>query len=97
MAIGVGLGVSVIGFTGLLNTVLAEIGGTEAAGSAMGVGLTFTYAAGFVAPPVFGSLVDSRGFPFAWRLLASMLALAAVVALTVRRSAGSTGSTHPAR
>jgi MFS family permease len=97
-AIGVGLGVSAIGFTGLLNTVLAEIGGAEAAGSAMGVGLTFTYAAGFIAPPVFGLLVDTRGFSFAWRLLALMLVLAALVALAVRRrGAPPTGSADPAR
>lgn len=96
-AIGVGLGVSAIGFTGLLNTVLAEIGGAEAAGSAMGVGLTFTYAAGFVAPPLFGFLIDTHGFSFAWRLLALMLALAAVVALTLRRRPiDPTGSAHPA-
>jgi MFS family permease len=81
-----------------LKTVLAEIGGPEAAGSAMGVGLTFTYAAGFVAPPVFGLLVDTRGFSFAWRLLALMLILAALVALAVRaRGTRPTGSADPAR
>lgn len=97
VAISIGLGVSAIGFTGLLNTVLAEIGGAEAAGSAMGVGLTFTYAAGFIAPPVFGLLVDTRGFPFAWRLLALMLLLASVVALAGRRRRIPTGGPHPIR
>lgn len=84
VALGVGLGASVIGFTGLLNTVFAEIGGVEAAGSAMGVGLTFNYAAGFVTPPLFGLAVDRWGFPPAWRALAVGLALGIPLILAVR-------------
>lgn len=81
-ALGIGLGASLIGFTGLLNTVFAEIGGVAAAGSAMGVGLTFNYAAGFVTPPIFGLVVDRWGFPLAWRILA--VALLAGTALVFR-------------
>jgi MFS family permease len=97
LAIAAGLGASTIGFTGLVTTVFAEIGGLGAAGSSLGVGLTFNYAAGFVATPLFGALVDARGFPFAWRLLAGVLVLAAALILTVRRRPGPTGSPHPAR
>jgi Integrase core domain len=59
VVVAIGLGASTIGFTGLLNTLLAEMGGPDAA--AMGVGLTFTYAAGFVTPPIFGAIVDPTG------------------------------------
>jgi MFS family permease len=97
LAIGTGLGASVIGFTGLITAVLAEIGGVDAAGSSLGVGLTFNYAAGFVAPPLFGAMVDAHGFPFAWRLLAGVLVLAAVLVLTVRGRTEPTGRAHPAR
>jgi MFS family permease len=96
LAIGAGLGASAIGFTGLVTTVFAEIGGVDAAGSSLGVGLTFNYAAGFVAPPLFGAMVDAHGFPFAWRLLAGALLLAAALVLTIRRPAA-TGRAHPAR
>jgi MFS family permease len=87
-AIGIGLGASVIGFTGLLNTVFAEIGGTEAAGSAMGVGLTFNYAAGFITPPLFGLVVDRWGFPLAWRILALLLVVGTALILSVRTKRG---------
>jgi MFS family permease len=84
LAIGAGLGASTVGFTGLVTAIFAEIGGVDAAGSSLGVGLTFNYAAGFVAPPLFGAIVDAHGFPFAWRLLAGVLVLAAALVLTVR-------------
>ena len=49
------LGVAVIGF--------AEIGGEEHAGSALGVGLTWTLAAAaFATPALFGALVQVHGF-----------------------------------
>lgn len=78
IALSIGFGVSAVGFTGLLNTLLAEIGGIESAGSSTGVGLTFNYAAGFVTPPIFGAIVDSFGFPVAWRLLAGLVALGSI-------------------
>ena len=88
VAIAVVLGATLLGFTGLLNTVFAEIGGPAAAGSAMGVGLTFNYAAGFIAPPLFGVIVDRFGFVPAWRTLALDLAAAAlIVAAGARRKA----------
>jgi MFS family permease len=85
VAIAIGLGASLIGFTGLLNTIFAELGGGEAAGSAMGVGLTFNYAAGFVTPPLFGLLVDRAGFAPAWRLLAIALVAGALLIFGVRK------------
>lgn len=82
--VSMGLGGSVVAFTGLFNTVLAEIGGTVSAGSVMGVGLTFNYAAGFVMPPLFGALLQARGFPFAWHAVAALLACGGIAAAAAR-------------
>ena len=84
IAIALAIGCSAIAFTGIFNTILAEIGGTNSAGSAMGVGLTFNYAAGFVTPPLFGLVVDHYGFGIAWRLLAVTLVAAAALISRMR-------------
>jgi MFS family permease len=67
------LGVSVIGF--------AEIGGEEHAGSALGVGLTWTLFAAFVTPTVFGALCETYGSSVAWRWVALLEVLGVVPAL----------------
>jgi MFS family permease len=82
--VSVGLGASVVAFTGLFNTALAELGGTASAGSVMGVGLTFSYGAGFVMPPLFGALLQARGFPFAWHAIAAFLACGSIAAVAAR-------------
>jgi ACS family hexuronate transporter-like MFS transporter len=84
IVVSVGLGASVVAFTGLFNTVLAEIGGTGSAGSVMGVGLTFNYGAGFVMPPLFGALLQARGFSFAWHAIAVFLACGGIAAFAAR-------------
>jgi MFS family permease len=66
-------GVAVIGF--------AEIGGEEHCGSALGVALSWVFLAGFVAPTIFGALVELCGYPFAWRSLAILQVLAIAPAL----------------
>jgi MFS family permease len=72
------LGLSIIGF--------AEIGGEEHAGSALGVGLTWTLLAAFATPTLFGALAETRGFDFAWRSLALLEVLGVVPALLASRS-----------
>jgi MFS family permease len=66
-------GVCVLGF--------AEIGGEENAGSALGVGLTATLTAAFVAPTLFGALAGTHGYAFAWRSLALLEVLGVIPAL----------------
>jgi sugar phosphate permease len=73
------LGLSVIGF--------AEIGGQEHAGSALGLGLTWTLLAGFATPALFGALAQVHGFDVAWRSLALLEACGVVPALLASRSA----------
>lgn len=67
------LGVSVIGF--------AEIGGEEHAGSALGVGLTWTLFAAFVTPTLFGAIGEIYGFDVAWRAIALLEVLGVLPAL----------------
>ena len=85
IGIALAFGCSAIAFTGIFNTILAEIGGVASAGSAMGVGLTFNYAAGFITPPLFGIVVDAYGFALAWRVLAVALVIGAAIILTARQ------------
>ncbi len=89
-ALAIGLGLTAEGWLGLSICAFAEIGGSENAGSALGVGLTWTLVAAFVTPTLFGALAQAHGFPFAWRSLALLEAIGVVPALlaseTVARS-----------
>jgi MFS family permease len=60
---------------------LAEIGGEEHAGSALGLGLTWIFLAAFIAPAVFGALSEFYSFAFAWRSLALLEVLGVIPAL----------------
>ncbi|HEV3092635.1 MAG TPA: MFS transporter [Candidatus Cybelea sp.] len=72
------LGVSVIGF--------AEIGGEQRAGSALGVGLTWTLLAAFITPALFGAIVQTHGYDFAWKSLAALQAIGIIPALLASRA-----------
>lgn len=67
------LGFSAVGWFGLIVIALAEIGGDEHSGSALGAGLTWTFLASFIGPIVFGAIADDRGFPAAWEALAAFV------------------------
>ncbi len=71
-------GVSIIGF--------AEIGGEEHSGSALGVGLTWTLAAGFVTPALFGAIIAALGYATAWRYFGVFEALGVIPALLASRA-----------
>jgi MFS family permease len=74
------------GWFGLSLIAMAEIGGPEHARGALGFGLTVAFAAGTIAPLVFGAIASSAGYPAAWQATA-LIALAGVVpALLVARS-----------
>ncbi|MBV8117081.1 MAG: MFS transporter, partial [Candidatus Eremiobacteraeota bacterium] len=72
------LGFAAEGWFGVAVIAFAEIGGEEHSGSALGVALTWVFFAAFVAPTLFGALVEVHGYPFAWRAL-GVLALVGVV------------------
>jgi MFS family permease len=77
-ALAAALGFSAEGWFGVGAIAFAEIGGEEHSGSALGVALTWVFFAAFVAPTLFGAVVEAHGYPFAWRALA-LLALVGVV------------------
>jgi sugar phosphate permease len=77
-AVAVAIGFSAEGWFGLAIVAMAEVGGEEHAGSALGFGLTWAYAAGVVTPFLFARLMHTSGIPSAWNALA-LLCVAGVV------------------
>ena len=92
------LGVSAEGWFGVAIVAMAELGGEEHAGSALGYGLTWVFAGGVVTPLLFQYVMQTAGISTAWYFLAvlALLGLAPAVAaiamarrpvtLTVRES-----------
>ena len=75
------LGFTAEGWFGVAIIAMAEIGGQELAGEAVGFGLTWVFAAGVVAPLVLGFVIDTAGFPAAWHWLSLAVLLGVVPAL----------------
>jgi len=92
-AVAVALGFSAEGWFGLAIVAMAEVGGEEYAGSALGFGLTWVFAAGVIAPTLFALLMRDLSVPAAWHALAllSLIGLvpAAAAVLLSRRYATS--------
>lgn len=80
-ALVLALGFTAEGWLGLSVIGMAEIGGEEHAGSALGVGLTWTLLAAMLTPALFGAVAQSAGIATAWRWLALLQALGIVPAL----------------
>jgi MFS family permease len=80
------LGLTASGWNGLMAAALSEVGGTERAASALGVGLTGIFAASAIAPWVFGLTADRTSLKLAWAGIAllSFLATAPVLWLRAR-------------
>jgi ACS family hexuronate transporter-like MFS transporter len=85
-ALAVALGFTAEGWLGLGVLGFAEIGGEEHAGSALGVGLSWTLLAAFATPTLFGALAESHGFPMAWRSLALFEVFGVIPALLASRT-----------
>ena len=75
------LGFSASSWNGVMATAMAEIGGSEYAGSVLGVALTFIFAAAGAAPLIFGSLADAHTLRLAWTVLAAVAATGILPAL----------------
>lgn len=76
--IAVALGLSAEGWFGVAIIAMAEVGGEEHAGSALGFGLTWVMLAGVVIPAAFQGIMESAGIPAAWHALA-LLSLAGII------------------
>jgi len=81
-AVALVLGFAGEGWFGLAVCAMAEIGGEEHAGSALGFGLTWVYAMAVVAPVGFNAIANSAGYPFAWSITA-LISCAAILPLAM--------------
>jgi ACS family hexuronate transporter-like MFS transporter len=78
-----------IGWNGVQHTLMAELAGPRAAGTAVGLGLAVSSVGVTVGPPVFGYLVTlSGGFDLPWIGLAVMMAGALALLAMVRERRG---------
>jgi MFS family permease len=84
------------GWFGLSLIAMAEIGGPEHAGGALGFGLTATFVSGAIAPLIVGVIASSAGYAVAWQVTAGVALAAAVPALLVARFLSSAKAQVPA-
>ena len=78
------LGVSAAGWNGLMAAALSEVGGTERAASALGLGLTAIFGSSAIAPSLFGALADRTSLPTAWAIDAGIVVIGVVPMLWLR-------------
>ncbi len=64
---------------------LAEIGGDEHAGGAVGFGIMWMLVAAAIAPLLMGGLVGTAGYGVAWQVAAAIALVATVPALMATR------------
>jgi len=83
--LAVAIGFFGVGWNGVQHTLMAELAGPRAAGTAVGLGLAISSLGVTVCPPVFG-LVTERlgGFGAAWAVLAVGMALGLLLLIPVR-------------
>jgi len=72
------------GWNGVMAAALAEIGGADRAGSALGLTLTAIFLASAVGPLVFGSIADHTSLDAAWMVTAAAGALGVLPVLWLR-------------
>ena len=73
--ISVLLGTSLVGWNGLAITLVAEIAGHDLVGSIMGIVFTISWGGMVIAPPVFGAIVDGKGYDAAWLMLTGLIGI----------------------
>ena len=79
------IGVFGVGWNGVQHTLMAELAGTRAAGTAVGLGLAISSLGVTACPPIFGLVVERLGgFAGAWGALAASMGLALLLLLPVR-------------
>lgn len=64
------LGIALIGWNSLAIVLLAETAGNDYIGSVLGVIFTIAWGGMVIGPPVFGYVVDLKGYGFGWLILA---------------------------
>lgn len=83
--LAVGIGLFGVGWNGVQHTLMAELAGPRAAGTAVGLGLAISSLGVTVCPPIFGIAVGRLGgFGAAWLALAVGMVAALVLLVPVR-------------
>lgn len=95
--IAVLLGFSTEGWFGLAIVAIAEVGGEEHAGAALGFALTWVFIIAVITPAVFQGLMSGAGIPAAWHMLAlfsliGVIPASAAIALARRAPRPVTGA-----
>jgi predicted MFS family arabinose efflux permease len=82
-------GFASFGWMGVHVTYLAELAGTDQAGTAVGFGLSITGMGILIGPPVFGYIVDvTQSYTSAWTAFGIIAAIGGVLAMTIRPPKG---------
>jgi predicted MFS family arabinose efflux permease len=80
-----GIGFFGVGWNGVQHTLMAELAGPRAAGTAVGLGLAISSLGVTVCPPIFGLVVERvGGFGAAWVSLAASMVLGLLLLIPVR-------------
>jgi predicted MFS family arabinose efflux permease len=80
-----------VGWNGVQHTLMAELAGPRAAGTAVGLGLAISSLGVTVCPPIFGLVVERiGGFAAGWGALAAGMVVALLLLLPVRERAMAT-------
>jgi predicted MFS family arabinose efflux permease len=80
-----GVGFFGVGWNGVQHTLMAELAGPRAAGTAVGLGLAISSLGVTVCPPLFGLVVERvGGYGAAWVALAASMVVALVLLVPVR-------------
>ncbi|MFC7235250.1 MFS transporter [Halosegnis marinus] len=82
-----GVGVTILGSTGVYYSCMAAVVGDDEVGAATAGGQTAINAGGLVVPPAFGYLADTAGYGAGWALLAGC-GVAAFLAVAAVRAVG---------
>ncbi len=80
-----GLGLTVLGMTGVYYSCLGELVPSEDLGAATAGGQTAINLGGLLAPPAFGYLADTAGYRVGWAAMAVLSACGVVLLWGVRR------------
>ena len=79
--LAVGIGFFGVGWNGVQHTLMAELAGPRAAGTAVGLGLAISSLGVTVCPPIFGLVVERvGGYGVAWVALAAGMVARATLA-----------------
>jgi MFS family permease len=78
------IGIGLLGYQGLVMTMIAETAGPARVGAATGFSVTFAVMAQAASLPFYGLVADLAGYRAIWAVLSALLVLAYVPALLVR-------------